>query len=52
MRAIHSARFIQAGGPPETLVRLLSDNYRGYAQMAKLMHDMLILAGRHLSLYP
>lgn len=39
-------RYFQAGGNPETVIDLLSDNYKAVAQMTNLIADWLILAGR------
>ena len=41
---------MQHGGQPETLIRLLSEHYRGYAQMANLMAGWLQLTGPTLEL--
>ncbi|KAK2156330.1 hypothetical protein LSH36_216g06069 [Paralvinella palmiformis] len=38
-------RYFKAGGSPEQVVQLLSDNYTAVAQTANLMADMLISAG-------
>jgi len=39
-------RYFKAGGSPEQVVQLLSDNYTAVAQTANLMADMLISAGK------
>lgn len=38
-------RYFQAGGNPETVIDLLSDNYKAVAQMTNLIADWLIMAG-------
>lgn len=38
-------RYFKAGGMPEKVVELLSDNYTAVAQMANLLAEWLILAG-------
>ncbi|XP_058790616.1 negative elongation factor D isoform X1 [Phymastichus coffea] len=38
-------RYFQAGGNPETVIELLSQNYTACAQMANLLAEWLILAG-------
>lgn len=44
------ARFVKAGGQPETVVGLLADNYRGYAQMCNLVCQWLEDAGEYVCL--
>lgn len=43
---IFNCRYFQAGGNPEQVIDLLSDNYKAVAQMTNLIADWLILAGR------
>ncbi|XP_071544483.1 negative elongation factor D-like isoform X1 [Panulirus ornatus] len=38
-------RYFQAGGNPEQVIEMLSENYQAVAQMANLMAEWLILAG-------
>lgn len=38
-------KYFQAGGTPEQVISLLSDNYKAVAQMANLLAEWLILAG-------
>ncbi|CAL4093667.1 unnamed protein product, partial [Meganyctiphanes norvegica] len=38
-------RYFQAGGNPEQVIDMLSENYQAVAQMANLMAEWLILAG-------
>lgn len=38
-------RYFQAGGNPETVIDMLSDNYKAVAQMTNLIADWLIMAG-------
>ena len=38
-------RYFKAGGAPEQVVELLSDNYKAVAQTANLMAEWLIQAG-------
>ncbi len=38
-------RFLKSGGTPAQLIHLLSTNYRGYAQMANLLCDLLVTSG-------
>lgn len=38
-------RYFQAGGTPEQVINLLSQNYTAVAQMANLLAEWLILAG-------
>ena len=38
--------YFQAGGSPEHVIEKLSSNYKGVAQMANLMAEWLILAGK------
>lgn len=38
-------RYFQAGGTPEQVINLVSQNYSGVAQMANLLAEWLILAG-------
>ena len=38
-------RYFQAGGNPEQVIEMLSENYQAMAQMANLMAEWLILAG-------
>eukprot|EP00054_Salpingoeca_dolichothecata_P021433 m.137200 g.137200 ORF g.137200 m.137200 type:complete len:919 (-) comp23983_c0_seq1:198-2954(-) len=39
------AGYLQEDGSPEELIRMLSDNYVGFAQMSNLLHDWLLIAG-------
>lgn len=39
-------RYFQAGGTPEQVINLLSQNYSAVAQMANLLAEWLILAGK------
>lgn len=39
-------RYFQAGGNPEQVIDMLSMNYQAVAQMANLMAEWLILAGK------
>ena len=39
-------RFLNAGGYPEEFVELLAENYHGIAQVANLLADWLIVAGK------
>lgn len=43
-------RYFQAGGTPEQVINLLSQNYSAVAQMANLLAEWLILAGIESSL--
>ena len=43
--SIASSAVLQAGGAPEQVVELLSDNYKAVAQTANLMAEWLIQAG-------
>ena len=38
-------RFLQAGGSPERVVELLSDNYHGVAQTVNLLAEWMIQVG-------
>jgi len=38
-------RFLAAGGTPQTVVQLLTENYRGYAEMINLMSSWLMETG-------
>jgi negative elongation factor C/D len=38
-------KFLSAGGTPPTVVQLLSENYRGYAEMSNLLCKWLIATG-------
>ncbi|XP_055371165.1 negative elongation factor D [Condylostylus longicornis] len=38
-------KYFQAGGTPEQVINLLSENYKAVAQMANLLAEWLILAG-------
>ncbi|XKL60091.1 hypothetical protein PGB90_001107 [Kerria lacca] len=42
-------RYFQAGGNPETVIDLLSDNYKAVAQMTNLIADWLIMAGMEIT---
>lgn len=44
-------RYFQAGGNPETVIDLLSDNYKAVAQMTNLIADWLIMAGMSYYVY-
>ena len=39
-------RYFKAGGSPEQVVELLSENYKAVAQTANLMAEWLIQAGK------
>lgn len=39
------SRFLQAGGSPEKVVEMLSDNYTAVAQTVNLLAEWLIQAG-------
>ncbi|GAB6023719.1 beta ketoadipyl CoA thiolase, th1 [Chamberlinius hualienensis] len=41
-------RYFQAGGSPEQVIELLSENYHGIAQISNLIADWLILAGGNI----
>ena len=41
-------KYFQAGGAPEQVIELLSKNYHAYAQMANLMAEWIISAGKKL----
>lgn len=38
--------YFESGGNPEEVINLLSGNYCGYPQVANLMMEMIILAGK------
>ncbi|KAK3862731.1 hypothetical protein Pcinc_031435 [Petrolisthes cinctipes] len=42
-------RYFQAGGNPEQVIEMLSENYQAVAQMANLMAEWLILAGASIN---
>lgn len=42
-------RYFQAGGNPEQVIEMLSENYQAMAQMANLMAEWLILAGASIN---
>lgn len=42
---ISICRFLKAGGSPERVVQLLSDNYTGVAQTVNLLAEWMIQAG-------
>jgi len=42
-------RYFQAGGNPEQVIDMLSENYQAMAQMANLMAEWLILAGASIN---
>ncbi|MCL4139332.1 UNVERIFIED_CONTAM: hypothetical protein GTU68_012183, partial [Idotea baltica] len=42
-------RYFQAGGNPEQVIDMLSENYQAVAQMANLMAEWLILAGASIN---
>lgn len=42
-------KYFQAGGTPEKVINLLSENYKAVAQMANLLAEWLILAGVKLN---
>lgn len=42
-------RYFQAGGGPEPVVQLLSDNYSAIAQLANLLAEWLIMAGVNIT---
>ncbi|KAK7077916.1 beta ketoadipyl CoA thiolase, th1 [Halocaridina rubra] len=42
-------RYFQAGGNPEQVIEMLSENYQAVAQMANLMAEWLILAGASIT---
>ena len=44
-------RYFKAGGAPEQVVELLSDNYAAIAQTANLLAEWLILTGIVLILF-
>jgi len=44
--AMSKNRYFQAGGSPEQVIELLSTNYNAFAQMANLMAEWIISAGR------
>lgn len=41
-------RYFQAGGSPEQVIELLSENYTGVAQIANLIAEWLIIAGANV----
>ncbi|KAL6062165.1 putative Endonuclease III [Balamuthia mandrillaris] len=41
----HTKRYLSSGGTPQAVVQLLSESYRGYAQMCNLMCEWLVKAG-------
>jgi len=43
------SRYFQAGGSPEMVVELLSENYAGIAQMANLVAEWILLLGTDIS---
>jgi len=43
------SRYFQAGGSPEMVVELLSENYAGIAQMANLVAEWVLLLGTDIS---
>lgn len=48
-RLLFYLRFLQAGGSPEKVVEMLSDNYTAVAQTVNLLAEWLIQAGIYSS---